>query len=104
MKKLYVQSTKKERLKYNNYRLITLLNIAYKTLVILLNKRLYDIAEKKLEECQTGFHPIGSTIDNIFIIWQIFESAMNIKEICIIYSLTIHKLLTIKIGIKYYSV
>jgi len=38
---------KGERLKCNNQRPITLLNIAYKISAILLNKRLSDIVEKK---------------------------------------------------------
>jgi len=40
MKELYVQYTKKETLKYNNYRPIKLLNITLKIVAILLNKDL----------------------------------------------------------------
>ena len=43
MKELYVQYTIKDILKCNNYRPITLLNIAHIIFAILLNKRLYDI-------------------------------------------------------------
>jgi len=31
------------------------------------------MVESKLEDCQTGFHPNRSTIDNIFIVKQITE-------------------------------
>jgi len=85
-----------ERLKWSNH---TLLNIAYKISAILLYKRLTNIDKKKLKECQMGFHPnrllkIYLQLDNFF------KSDMNIKEIFIIYSLTIHRVLTLYIGIK----
>ena len=60
------------RLNCNNYRPITLLNIAYKIFAILLNRRLKENIENKLEDDQMGFHSNRSTIDNIFIIRQIF--------------------------------
>jgi len=60
------------RLNCNNYRPITLINIAYKIFAILLNKRLI---ENKLEDNQMGFCSNASTIDNIFIIRQIFEKS-----------------------------
>ena len=49
---------KGDRLNCNNYRPITLLNIAYKIFAILLNKRLI---ENKLEDNQMGFRPNRST-------------------------------------------
>ena len=55
------------RLNCNNYRPITLLNIAYKIFAILLNKRLMENIEKKLEDNQMGFRPNRSTRDNIFL-------------------------------------
>jgi hypothetical protein len=48
---------KGDRLNCNNYRPITLLNIAYKIFAILLNKRLIENTENKLEDNQMGFHP-----------------------------------------------
>jgi hypothetical protein len=60
-----------DRLNCSNYRPITLLNIAYKIFTILLN-RLTDIIEK-LGEYQIGFRPNRYTIDNIFIVRQVFE-------------------------------
>ena len=57
----------------SNYRLITLLNIAYKIFTILLNNRLSKIVESKLSDAQAGFRPNRSTLDNIFIIHQTFE-------------------------------
>jgi hypothetical protein len=59
---------KGDPLNCSNYRLITLLNIAYKIFTILLNNRLTDIIESKLGEYQMGFHPNRSTIDNIFVV------------------------------------
>jgi hypothetical protein len=56
---------KRDRLNCNNYRPIMLLNVAYKILAILLNKRLIEIVEHKLGEQQAGFRPDSSTIDNI---------------------------------------
>ena len=53
----------------------TLLNIAYKIFAILLNKRLIENIEIKLEDNQMGFHSNRSTVDNIFIIRQIFEKS-----------------------------
>jgi sorting nexin-29 len=51
----------------SNYRPITLLNAAYKIFTILIN-RLTSIVESKLEDCQMGFRPNRSTIDNLFIV------------------------------------
>jgi hypothetical protein len=50
-----------------------LLNTIYKIYAILLNKRLSEIIENKLEDFQMGLRPNRSTIDNIFIVRQIFE-------------------------------
>jgi len=63
---------KGDRLNCNNYRPITLLNIAYKIFAILLNKRLIENTENKLEDNQMVFCSSRSTIDNNFIIRQIF--------------------------------
>jgi len=63
---------KDDRLNCNNYRPITLLNIAYKIVAILLNNSLIDKIENKLEDNKMGFRSNRSTIDNIFIIGQIF--------------------------------
>jgi hypothetical protein len=54
---------KGDRLNCNNYRPVTLLNIAYKIFAVLLNKRLIENIENKLEDNQMGFHPNRSTID-----------------------------------------
>ena len=66
---------KDDRLYCNNYRSVTLLNIAYKIFAILLNRRLMENIENKLEDNQMGFRSNRSTIDNIFIIRQIFEKS-----------------------------
>jgi hypothetical protein len=85
---------KGDRLNCNNYRPITLLNIAYKIFAILLN------VENKLEDKQMGFRPNRSTIDNIFIVRQFFRKAMTIILICIIYLWITHMLLTPFTGIN----
>jgi len=89
-----------DKLKYNNYRRITLLNIAYKILNISLNKRLIENMENKQEDNQTGFLPNRFTIDNNFIEKQILRKAMSIILICKIYSWIIHKLMTLSIEIR----
>ena len=50
-----------------------LLNIAYKIYAILLNNRLSEIIEDELGYFQMGFRPNRPTIDNIFMLRQIFE-------------------------------
>ena len=57
----------------NNYRPITLLNVVYKIFAILLHNRICTVVEHKIGEYQMGFRPNRSTIDNIFIIHQIYE-------------------------------
>jgi hypothetical protein len=64
---------KSDRLDCKNHRPITLLNTAYKILAILLNKRLIQIIANKLGDFQMGCRTNRSTIDNIFIVRQIFE-------------------------------
>jgi sorting nexin-29 len=66
---------KGDRFNCNNYRPITLLNIAYKIFTLLLNKRLMEKIENKLEDNQMWFSPNRSTIDNIFIVRQILEKS-----------------------------
>jgi len=76
---------KGDRLDCTNYRPITFLNAAYKIFAIILNQRLVDIAETELGDYQSGFRPNRYTADNIFMIRQIIESAMNTMLIFIIY-------------------
>ena len=66
---------KGDRLNCNNYRPITLLNTPHKIFAVLLNKRLIEKIENKLEDNQMRFRPNRSTIDNIFIVRQIFEKS-----------------------------
>jgi sorting nexin-29 len=68
---------KSDKLNCNNYRPITLLNIAYKVFALLLNKRLIENIETKLEDNQMGFRSNRSSIDNIFIRRQIFEKSLD---------------------------
>ncbi|PSN45867.1 hypothetical protein C0J52_19674 [Blattella germanica] len=70
---IYPIHKKGDGLVCSNYRPITLLNIAYKILAILLNNRLTAIVESQLQDYQMGFRPDRSTIDNIFIVKQMFE-------------------------------
>jgi hypothetical protein len=62
-----------------------LLNIAYKMYAILLNNRLSEIIENILGDFQMGFRPNRSTIDNIFMIRQIFEK-------CYEYNIQLHNI------------
>jgi sorting nexin-29 len=64
---------KGDRLNCENYRPITLLNIAYKIYAILLNNRLAKIVGKQLSDAQMGFRPNRSTNDYIFVIRQVFD-------------------------------
>jgi sorting nexin-29 len=64
---------KGDRMICSSYRTITVLNVAYKIFTILINNRLSNIIESKLEDCQMGFRPKLSRIDNIFIVRQIIE-------------------------------
>jgi L-rhamnose mutarotase len=56
---------KGERTICSNYRLITILNIAYKIFTIILNNRLSKIVESKLSDIPSGFRPNRSTLNNI---------------------------------------
>ena len=62
-----------------------LLNIAYKIYAILLNNRLSEIVENKLGDFQMGFRANRSTIDNIFMVRQIFEK-------CYEYNIELHNI------------
>jgi len=64
---------KGDRKQCNNYRGISLLNITYKIFAILLYNRLSEIIEPEIGNYQMGFRPNRSTIDNIFIVRQIYE-------------------------------
>jgi hypothetical protein len=63
---------KGDRTECSNHRPITLLIVAYKIFAILLNNWLSEIVQGKLSDLQMGFRPDKSTVDNIFIIRQIF--------------------------------
>jgi sorting nexin-29 len=64
---------KGDKMQCDNYRGITLLNVAYKIFTPLIHKRLSEKAEGKIGDYQMGFRANSSTIDNIHIIRQIFE-------------------------------
>ena len=64
---------KRDRKQCNNYRGISLLNIAYQIFAILLYSRLSKIIEPEIGNYQMGFRPNRSTTDDIFIVTQIYE-------------------------------
>jgi len=59
---------KGDRKQCNNYRGISLLNVAYKIFAILLYNHLSKIIEPEIGNYQVGFRPNTSTVDNIFIV------------------------------------
>jgi len=83
---------KGDRMICSNYRPITLLNVLYKIFSILINNKVTKIVESKLEDCQMGFRPNRSTIDNIFMVRQIIEKChefnMELHNIFIDYTHT----------------
>ena len=67
---IYKKGDKKQ---CNNYRGISLLNTTYKIFAILLYNRLSKLIEPEIGNYQMGFRPNRSTIDNIFMVRQIYE-------------------------------
>ena len=64
---------KGDRKQCNNYRGVSLLNITYNIFAILIYNQLSKIIEPEIGNYQMGFRPNRSTVDNIFIVRQIYE-------------------------------
>jgi sorting nexin-29 len=60
-------------MKCENYRGITLLNVAYKTLSSIILEWLTEYLEEILEGYQCRFRPQGGTMDQIFVVRQTLE-------------------------------
>lgn len=64
---------KGDRRDCRNYRGITLLNVTYKVFSILIHSRLVEYGEHAISDYQCGFRGGRSTMDNIFMVRQMFE-------------------------------
>jgi sorting nexin-29 len=85
---------KGDRKQCNNYRGISLPNITYNIFAILLYNRLSERVEPEIGNYQMGFRPNTSTIDNIFIVRQIYEKCYEYEIDLHNIFVDFHKLLT----------
>jgi sorting nexin-29 len=75
-----------EKFECYNCRGISLLNIVYKIIAAVINKRLNQYAEELIGEYQNGFRNNRATTDNIFVMRQIFEKSHEYNiELYILY-------------------
>jgi hypothetical protein len=83
---------KEEKSECNNCRGISLLNIVYKVIAAVINKRLTQYAEELVGEYQNGFRNKRATTDNILVMRQIFEKYLSTTLSCTAYALILSKL------------
>lgn len=92
---IYPVHKKGDKQDRNNYREITLLNVACKVFSNCILTRIKEKAEQTTGEYQGGFRPGKSTTDQIFVIRQLYQKIGNLIKRYIRYSLTSKKHTTV---------
>lgn len=71
---------KDDKKECNNYRSIPLMNVTYKILSYYIVDRVKPFTEKIIRDYQSGFRENKSTIDQIFIIRQLYQKTWEFDQ------------------------